>query len=114
MGNQEWEQPVDQRGQPNIAQIEKHYRSQVFLGFTGFCGVMLIGRILKYPEWRQTGVSLLLLILIAAVIWGVFGYARIANSRGGYIYGHQQRLAILICAVPAAVLLLITVLSFVI
>lgn len=113
MEGEEWEQSA-QRGVPNIGQIEKHYRSQVFLGIGAFSGVMLIGRLLKYPEWRQTGVSLLLMMLLAAAIWGVFGYARIANKRGGHVYGHQKNLAILVCAVPAAVLLFVVFLSFVI
>lgn len=94
--------------------IEKRYRARVFMGIGGFSGVMLLGNILKYEAWRQTGISLLLLVLVGATVWGVFGYARIANNRGGYLHGHQRNLAILCCAVPAGLLLLVALLAFVI
>ena len=104
----------EQGGQrPDLFWIEKRYRGLTFAGIGGFSGVMLLGNILKYEAWRQTGISLLLLVLVAAAVWGVFGYARIAGNRGGYMYGQQRNLAILCCAIPALVLVILALLAFV-
>jgi hypothetical protein len=93
--------------QSKISHIEKHYRQYTFLSIGTFAGVMLIGRLFRYAEWRSTAVSLVFILMMAIAIWGVTGYAKLSNKRGGYLYGQQRQLAILICSAPLVVMLLV-------
>ena len=99
--------------EPDLFSIEKRYRAYTFLGLGTTSGLILIGRLLAYESWRSTAISLVFLLLVGAIAWGIFGYAYISNQNGGYMYGQRQQTTIAVLSIPAVLILAIVFLGLV-